>query len=111
MVLHVCVHVCGFALSHARARSPRLLATLPGPLRQPSVPPPHTHPAHVGVLSPTLPHVQERHNAFELLVDNLKRLNEAHDEDRTGLYQTLGIFENLIEAKVCVYVCVVFNAV
>ncbi len=44
--------------------------------------------------------LQERHNAFELLVDNLKRLNEAHDEDRTGLYQTLGIFENLIEAKV-----------
>ncbi len=43
---------------------------------------------------------QERHKAFELLVDNLKRLDESQDEDRTGVYHTICLLENLIEAKV-----------
>ncbi|EPT03786.1 hypothetical protein FOMPIDRAFT_1046816 [Fomitopsis schrenkii] len=33
---------------------------------------------------------------FELLVDNLNRLNEAEEADRQGVFQTLGIFENII---------------
>jgi len=33
---------------------------------------------------------------FELLVDNLGRLNEAEEADRQGVFQTLGIFENII---------------
>ncbi|KZT74381.1 DUF1716-domain-containing protein [Daedalea quercina L-15889] len=33
---------------------------------------------------------------FELLVDNLGRLNEAEEADRQGVFETLGIFENII---------------
>jgi hypothetical protein len=44
--------------------------------------------------------VQEKLSAFGALVDNLKRLDESLPEDRQGVYQTLSIFDNLIEAKV-----------
>ncbi|KAI0337925.1 DUF1716-domain-containing protein [Trametopsis cervina] len=33
---------------------------------------------------------------LELLVDNLKRLNEAEESDRQGVFHILGIFENLV---------------
>ncbi|PCH41028.1 DUF1716-domain-containing protein [Wolfiporia cocos MD-104 SS10] len=33
---------------------------------------------------------------FELLVDNLGRLNEAEESDRQGVFHILGIFENII---------------
>ncbi|CDZ98759.1 Uncharacterized conserved protein [Phaffia rhodozyma] len=33
---------------------------------------------------------------FQLLIENLGRLNEKEDTDRQGVFQTLGIFENLL---------------
>lgn len=33
---------------------------------------------------------------FELLVSNLSRLDESEEADRQGVFQTLGIFENLL---------------
>ncbi|KAL7420182.1 hypothetical protein Q5752_005148 [Cryptotrichosporon argae] len=36
------------------------------------------------------------HSIFELLVANLSRFDEAEDADRQGVFQTLGIFENLL---------------
>ncbi|KAJ3565731.1 hypothetical protein NP233_g7450 [Leucocoprinus birnbaumii] len=35
-------------------------------------------------------------NIFDLLIDNLKRVNEAEESDRQGLFHILGIFENLV---------------
>lgn len=35
-------------------------------------------------------------NIFELLVNNLSRLNEAEETDRSGVFHILGIFENLL---------------
>ncbi|KAF9485315.1 DUF1716-domain-containing protein [Pholiota conissans] len=35
-------------------------------------------------------------SAFELLVDNLKRLNEREESDRQAVFHVLGIFENII---------------
>jgi len=36
---------------------------------------------------------------LELLVDNLKRLNETEESDRQGVFHILGIFENLVGFK------------
>lgn len=41
----------------------------------------------------------EAQSAFELLVDNLRRLDESVEEEAEGVHTTLHIFENLIEAK------------
>ena len=41
-----------------------------------------------------------KNQALELLVQNINRLNEgSSDEDAKGVFNTLGIFENLIEAR------------
>ncbi|KAF8205017.1 Catenin-beta-like protein [Pholiota molesta] len=37
-----------------------------------------------------------QNSVFELLVDNLSRLNEQEDADRQGVFHVLGIFENMI---------------
>ncbi|KAK7470595.1 hypothetical protein VKT23_002019 [Stygiomarasmius scandens] len=36
------------------------------------------------------------HSILDLLVDNLKRLNEDEESDRQGLFHVLGIFENIL---------------
>ncbi|TEB35686.1 DUF1716-domain-containing protein [Coprinellus micaceus] len=38
-------------------------------------------------------------NIFELLVDNLNRLNEAEEADRQGAFHILGIFENILSVN------------
>ena len=40
--------------------------------------------------------------ALELLVQNLARLDEAEEEDAQGVYNTMAVFENLLEVKVSV---------
>lgn len=35
----------------------------------------------------------------ELLVQNLERMDEAHEEDQTGVHHTLAVFENLVEIQ------------
>jgi beta-catenin-like protein 1 len=35
-------------------------------------------------------------SALELLADNLSRFNESEEADRQGVFQVLGIFENMI---------------
>ncbi|KAF8341535.1 DUF1716-domain-containing protein [Cantharellus anzutake] len=37
------------------------------------------------------------HSTMELLVDNLTRMNEEEDLDRQGIYDTLGIFDHIID--------------
>ncbi|KAL1699006.1 Catenin-beta-like protein [Schizophyllum commune] len=37
-------------------------------------------------------------SVLELLVDNMKRLNEAEESDRQGVYHTLGVFENVLSS-------------
>ena len=36
---------------------------------------------------------------MELLVDNMKRFNEAEEADRQGIYHVLGIFENFVGSQ------------
>ncbi|KAL1742588.1 Catenin-beta-like protein [Schizophyllum fasciatum] len=38
-------------------------------------------------------------SVMELLVDNMKRLNEAEESDRQGVYHTLGVFENVLASE------------
>jgi beta-catenin-like protein 1 len=44
---------------------------------------------------------------LELIVQNLSRLDEANDEDAQGVYNSMGIIENLVELKpqVAVLIC------
>ncbi|TRM67789.1 Catenin-beta-like protein [Schizophyllum amplum] len=39
-----------------------------------------------------------QHSVMELLVDNMKRLNEAEESDRQGVYHILGVFENVLSS-------------
>lgn len=44
----------------------------------------------------------ETEGGYELLVDNLSRLDESSPEDASGVYNTLSILENCCEITVCV---------
>lgn len=44
---------------------------------------------------------------FELLVQNLSRLDESNDEDAQGVHNTMAIFENILEiqAEISIHLC------
>lgn len=42
---------------------------------------------------------QLENTGLELLIANLQRLDETHEEDRQGVFNTLGVIENLSEVN------------